>query len=309
MRVYFLAADDPFPASVTRGAVSFGNFDGVHRGHGALIAALHAKARQLGGPAVAVTFDPHPLRLLAPDRFMPQLTTTKDRANYLLETGADRVVVLQTTPQLLTKSAREFLDAVVRDKLQARAVVEGFNFVFGRGREGDIELLRQWGDSAGVDVDVLEALRTADGAAISSSRVRNALEAGEVDGAMVLLGRPYRLRGIVTHGERRGIGLGFPTANLAECRTVVPSDGVYAAQAHGSFGSRLAAVNIGPNPTFDRLDRKVEAYLLEFSGDLYGQEIAIDFFARLRDTRRFDSKKLLVEQLHDDVEQVRKIIP
>ncbi|MFL5327775.1 MAG: bifunctional riboflavin kinase/FAD synthetase [Gemmataceae bacterium] len=307
MRVYSLNAGAEFPDVLRGGAVSIGNFDGVHKGHAALIQQLHSQARRLGGPAVGVTFDPHPLRLLAPERFMPQLTTASDRAEYLLQAGCDRVVILQTDSNLLQLKAREFLDRVVRDRLGAKFLVEGYNFGFGRNREGNTQLLQEWCDSANIGLSVIESVRLPNGEPISSSRVRAALDSGHVEAATELLGRPYRLRGRVVQGEHRGVGLGFPTANLVECPTVIPGDGVYAGRAAAPEGTWLAAINIGPNPTFGENTRKVEAHLIDFNGDLYESELAIDFLSRLRDVKRFASKDELVAQLHKDIEEVRRV--
>ncbi len=305
MRIYPLAADAEFPSVLHGGAVAIGNFYGVHRGHAVLVQATHKQARKLGGPAVVVTFDPHPLRILAPERFMPQLTTANDRAEYMLQAGADRVVILQTTPALLELRSEEFLNTVVRDRLRAKFMVEGFNFGFGKDREGNIDLLEKWTTKANIGLEVVSAIRLPSGEPISSSRVRAALESGDIAGATELLGRPYRLRGTVAQGERRGGTLGFPTANLVDCPTVIPGDGVYAGRAITDQGSWRAAINIGPNPTFDVATRKVEAHLLDFKGDLYDAAIALDFTARLRDVKRFASKEELVAQLQKDVERVR----
>ncbi len=296
--------DSP-PAEARGGALAVGNFDGAHRGHAALVAELRARARALGGPAVALTFDPHPLALLRPDQLQPFLTTLPDRVALLHDLGADQVVVLRTTPELLGLSAREFFRQVVLDRLAARALVEGTNFGFGHNREGDVELLGRLCREAGATLTVVPPVLV-DGAPVSSSRARNALLTGDVAGAANLLGRPYRLRGVVGAGQGRGRTIGFPTANLERWATVVPGDGVYAARALLEGGAWPAAVNVGPNPTFGEQARKVEAHLVGFAGDLYGAPIALDFVARLRDTRKFAGPAELVEQLRLDVEQARR---
>jgi riboflavin kinase / FMN adenylyltransferase len=308
MRVHPLQVDGTFPDVLHGGAVSIGNFDGVHRGHQALITELHTQARRLGGPAVAVTFDPHPLAILAPDRFLPQLMTIEDRADQLLKAGADRVGILQTNSNLLQLSAQEFLDKIVRGGLRAKFMVEGFNFGFGRGREGNTDFLEKWTPSANIGLSVVPALRLPNGEPISSSRVRSMLESGDVVGAVDLLGRPYRLWGVVAKGASRGASLGFPTANLESCKTVIPGDGVYAGRAVVDGTLFAAAINVGPNPTFATTARKVEAHLLDFSKSIYGQKIAIDFIARIRDVQRFDSKEKLVTQLNHDVETTRSMM-
>jgi riboflavin kinase/FMN adenylyltransferase len=289
--------------------VAVGNFDGVHRGHAALIARLRTEADKVGGPAVAVTLDPHPIALLAPERLQPLLTTPEDRAELLHAVGADHVVILRTTPELLRLEAGEFLDLILGERLAAKSIVEGFNFRFGRGRAGDLELLGDWCRRRNVGFAVV-GRQSVDCAVVSSSRVRTALESGDVSAAARLLGRPYRLRGTVGVGAKRGRTLGFPTANLVEPATLVPGDGVYAVRALlDDDSSWPAAANVGPNPTFGEQARKLEAHLIGFDGDLYGRGIAVDFVSRLRDTRPFAGAAELAEQLRTDVEQARRIVP
>lgn len=288
--------------------MTIGNFDGVHLGHVALISALKVQAKRIGGPAVAVTFDPHPIAILAPERLRPCLTTIEDRSRLLLAAGADQVLILQTTRQLLQMEPQQFLDFIVGDRLEARAIVEGFNFRFGKGRAGDLRTIEEWSRRTNVEFGVV-ARQSMDCAVISSSRVRTALEAGDVMAATRLLGRPYRLRGIVGEGAKRGATLGFPTANLIDPKTLVVGDGVYAVRAILADDSIWpAAANVGPNPTFGEHDRKVEVHLIGFAGDLYGQPIAIDFVSRLRDTRKFDNVDNLRFQLQTDVEMARSAI-
>jgi riboflavin kinase/FMN adenylyltransferase len=286
--------------------VAVGNFDGVHRGHAALLAALRAQARAIAGPAVAVTFDPHPLKLLRPAQFMPVLTSVADRAALLESQGADHVLVLQTTPALLHLSAEEFFHQVLETRLRARAVVEGANFAFGRDRGGNIDLLSRLGAQANIRVTVVPPFLLA-GVPVSSSRVRAALERGAVREAADLLGRPYRLRGTVVAGQRRGQGLGFPTANLEQIETLAPGDGVYAVRVERLGAVWPGAANIGPNPTFGEHARKVEVHLIGFHGDLYGQGLGVDFVERLRDTRPFRGREELIEQLRQDVEQATRL--
>jgi riboflavin kinase/FMN adenylyltransferase len=201
------------PVVCRAGAVAIGNFDGVHRGHVALIAELCCQARAVNGPAVVLTFDSHPLQLLRPAQFMPVLTTLADRVDCLHAGGADHVVVLRTTHELLQLRATEFFDRIIRERLAARALVEGFNFGFGRDREGNVDTLKALCVQHGLVLSVVSPL-LADVIPISSSRVRAALLKGDMQDAAALLGRPYRLRGMVGTGQRRGQGLGFPTANL-----------------------------------------------------------------------------------------------
>jgi riboflavin kinase / FMN adenylyltransferase len=293
------------PESCTRGVVAIGNFDGVHTGHAALVAELRARARALGGPAVAVTFDPHPHQLLRPGQAPPLLTTVEDRVRLLGGLGVEEVVVLRTTPDLLALAPAEFFEAVVQQRLGARGLVEGSNFRFGRNREGDVATLAGLCRAAGLPLAVVAPQRV-DGVEVSSSRIRAALARGDVAGSAVLLGRPYRARGVVGVGQRRGQKLGFPTANLERVATVLPADGVYAVRGFAEGGAWPGAANVGPNPTFGESARKVEVHLIGFRGDLYGKELAVDFLKRLRDTRPFAGVEELVEQLGRDVEEAAR---
>ncbi len=290
------------------GVVAVGNYDGVHRGHASLVQALRQQAQQVGGPAIAVTFDPHPLQLLRPQQFMPVLTSMADRAARLTREGADGVLALRTTPELLQLSAREFFREVVQTRLAARGMVEGPNFGFGRGREGNIALLTELCREAGLALVVVPPLEI-DGRPVSSSRVRHALERGDVREAAALLGRSYRLRGVVGRGQQRGWTLGFPTANVERVETLVPGNGVYAVRAHAQGAAWPGAANVGPNPTFGEQTRKIEVHLLGFQGDLVGQPLAVDFVERLRDTRPFGNVAELVAQLKVDVARARELVP
>lgn len=307
MAVHLLDWKMPLPESCRGGAVTIGNFDGVHRGHQALLAELVVQARALGGPAVALTFDPHPLQLLRPEQFQPLLTTMPERAQLLLAHGADHVIIVKTTHEILQLRAHEFFEQVLRQRLAARTIVPGFNFAFGRNREGTLDKLQALCQTAGVGFVLVPPLQL-DGKPVSSSRVRGALARGDVKEAITLLGRPYRLCGTVGTGQRRGQALGFPTANLAQVETLIPAEGVYAVRAHLRGNVWSGALNLGPNPTFGEHARKIEVHVIDFHGDLYGQTLAVDFLERLRDTRPFAGAQQLVEQLRRDVEQARRLV-
>jgi len=307
MPTILLSAADRPPDNCRGGAVTVGNFDGVHRGHVSLMAALKDAGQRVGGPAVAVTFDPHPMTLLAPGRIAAPLTTVADRTELLHAAGADAVVVLRTTPELLAIRARDFLADVLGERFGVKAVVEGYNFRFGQKRAGDVELLADWCRERRVDLTIVPPLLH-EGEPVSSGRVRAALTAGEVDRTAKLLARVYRLRGTIGAGARRGRSLGFPTANLEQAETLIPGDGVYAARAVLENDAIWpAAVNIGPNPTFGEDARKVEAHLIDFGGDLYARPLALDFVARLRDLQKFAGPEALVRQLRQDVAEAKRL--
>lgn len=288
------------------GAVAIGNFDGVHRGHARIVERLRANAAAVGGPAVVFTFDPHPAMLLRPEAAPQPLTWIDRKAELLAALGVDAMIAYPTDEALLSLSAEEFFSDLVRRRLDARALVEGPNFAFGRGRRGTIELLRSLCTQSHVGLEVVEPIWEA-GEIVSSSRVRRLVAAGEVAEAARLLTAPYRIRGLVTHGAGRGAKLGFPTANLAGVDTLLPAIGVYAG-AVPSAGRRLAAaINIGPNPTFGEQAVKLEVHLLDHSGPLYGQTLEVDFLARLRDIRPFPGVDALRAQLAADVAAARRI--
>ena len=294
------------PPELRGGAVSIGNFDGVHRGHARLVERLLAKAREVDGPAIVFTFDPHPVRLLRPQATPPPLTWTDRKAQLLGELGISAVVAYPTDEALLELSPEDFFRQIVQERLAARAIVEGPNFQFGHGRAGNVAVLGQLCAAAGMALEIVEPVGVGDGL-VSSSRVRQALTAGDVDLARQLLTRPYRVRGMVTHGAGRGAKLGFPTANLEAIDTVLPAQGVYAASAIAPSGIWPAAVNIGPNPTFGELAVKVEIHLIGFDGSLYGQPLEVDFLSRLRNIRPFESVAALKMQLAHDVAAARAI--
>jgi riboflavin kinase/FMN adenylyltransferase len=306
MAIHPVHWNDPFPDDCRGGAVSIGNFDGVHRGHQALLAELRRQAAAAGGPAVAMTFDPPPVLLLRPDAAPAALTTLADRTALMQTHGADEVVVLQTTPELLQRSAREFFDGVLRHGLAARVVVPGFNFAFGHNREGNVQTLLTLCREAGMGCVPVPPLEV-DGQPVSSSRIRGELLRGDVTTATGLLGRPYRLAGTVVPGQRRGQTIGFPTANLDHVATLIAANGVYAVRVHHAGRDWAGAANIGPNPTFGEQARKIEVHLLDFHGDLYGATLTVDFLQRLRDTRKFAGVEELVAQLHADIASARRI--
>lgn len=294
------------PDAFRGGIVCIGNFDGVHRGHAVLLRAARALATPFQAPVVAVTFEPHPLALLAPERFQPPLTTTSDRATLLHTVGADHVVVLQTTPELLALSPEYFFETIIQQALHARGMVEGFNFRFGHQRAGDNELLRQLCHAHHLAFDVVPEFALA-GQTVSSSLVRDALVRGDISTARTLLNRDYTIRGTVAVGAQRGRTLGFPTANLEAVPTLLPCDGVYAVGVRTRGTTYLGAANVGPNPTFGEQARKIEIHLLDFHGDLYGTTLDVAFYEFIRPTRTFADGAALIDQLRHDVDTVRRV--
>jgi riboflavin kinase/FMN adenylyltransferase len=295
--------------------VTVGVFDGVHRGHQRIVARAQAvaSARQL--PVVVVTFDPHPDEVIRPGSHPPLLVTVRRRVQLLGEQGCAAVCVLPFTLDFSRLGPDEFVRTVLADRLHARWVVVGENFRFGHRAAGDVPLLAELGEKYEFGAEGVPLL-TEHGVTISSSEIRDLLNAGDVAGAARDLGRPHRVEGVVVRGHQRGRALGFPTANLETTPyPAVPADGVYAGwlaslDSDGRETTRWpAAISVGTNPTFEGRDRTVEAYALDRDDlDLYGVHVAVDFAARLRGMVRFDSAAALVEQMYQDVDAARALV-
>jgi riboflavin kinase / FMN adenylyltransferase len=289
------------------GYVSIGNFDGVHRGHQEIAQHLAARSRSEGVPAVVLTFDPHPLELLRPGHVPPSLTTLKQKAELLEQAGVTCVIAYPTDKALLQLTPAEFVDSILVNQLAAKGIIEGPNFCFGKDRKGDIETLRELCRDRKILLEVAEPVGGAQ-AMVSSSTIRSLVASGKIADAAKLLGHAYRIEGAVVAGARRGQQIGFPTANITGIETLLPADGVYAGLAAVGKREFAAAINIGPNPTFHENARKVEVHLLDFSGDLYGQTLAVDLVDRVRDVRKFGSRDELVDQIRNDVAAVRALL-
>lgn len=254
--------------------------------------------------SVVFTFAPHPVRILKPESAPPPLTWIDRKAELLAELGVDAVIAYPTDMTLLSLSYRDFFQQIVIRQVNACAMVEGPNFYFGKGREGNPEKLQQLCTASNVELKILTPSLEGD-EFISSSRIRNLIRDGDVDQARYQLTRPYRIRGMVTHGAARGRTIGFPTANVAAIDTLVPANGVYAGKAWVDELSHDAAIHIGPNPTFGEQASKVEVHLLDFDGNLYGAPIEVDFISRLRDICEFESSEKLKQQLNRDIAATR----
>lgn len=287
--------------------LTIGVFDGVHRGHQALIGRLREEASRRGLLAVVLTFSNHPRIVLGNGGDMGCITSVRTRKRLLEETGVDQVIMVPFTLELARTPAREFV-SLLSDRLRMRGLVVGPNFALGRNREGDVSMLTALGRETGFEVLVLQA-QTEDGEVISSSAIRTAIMKGDISKAAVLLGRNFTLEGTVVKGDGRGARLGFPTANLRpDPHRVVPGNGIYATWAHVGTGRHPSATSIGVRPTFDAAGRTIETYIMDFEGDLYGGEIALEFVQRLRDEIRFDSVEALKAQMGRDVEQARQVL-
>ncbi len=289
--------------------ISIGVYDGVHAGHRAVLGALVAAGRRASGTPVVFTFDRHPDVVLGKREAAPRLTTANERVEALREAGAKEVRVLRFDERLAARSPREFLVHHVFPFYRVAGLVVGYDFAMGKGREGTLPALARLGERLGFSVQGIPPTRDAEGP-LSSSRIRDAVAAGEMDLAARLLGRPYSVRGPVAHGDGRGSGLGFPTANLeVSGEKLLPARGVYAVRVHGpGLDGADAVVNVGRRPTFGEGPMRVEAHLLGEVVNLRGADLSLDFVRRLRDERKFNDAKELSDQIARDVQTARAVL-
>ena len=294
-----------------RSVVTIGAYDGLHRGHIAVISSVVERAQQLGERSAVVTFDRHPASVVRPESAPLLITSLEQRIELLEQTGVDAVVVLEFNEAASTEEAEDFIRRVFVEGLSAKEIIVGEDFHFGRGRRGDVRLLSAVGEEHDFVVTPLELRRSDSEEIFSSTAIRVALRRGDISTANTMLGRNVVISGQVVHGDERGRTIGFPTANVDIPEGfIVPADGVYAARCMTEAGHQFAcAVNIGKRPTFyGSADRSlVECHLLDFSGDLYGQSLAVEFVERLRDEQRFEGLDALTAQLRTDVERTREL--
>jgi len=299
--------EEGIPADGRGSVVTVGTFDGVLRGHQTVLKEIRRRAAAAHGRSVLVTFDPHPLRVVRPDVAPRLLTTLAEKKAALTATGIDLVVFLSFTPELSRLSPREFVEQVLVARIGVTELVIGYDHGFGQGRAGDAGTLKKVGQELGFEVDVVAPVEEA-GETISSSRIREAVERGDVASAHVWLGRPYSLLGRVVRGDGRGRTLGFPTANLRveDPDKLLPGPGIYAVLVSTpEHRSIPGALHLGPRPTFPGASPSVEVHLLDWSDDLYESEVQVDFIDRIRGVMAFDSPTALVDQMHRDVAAVR----
>jgi riboflavin kinase/FMN adenylyltransferase len=288
--------------------LTVGVFDGVHRGHQQIINKLVAGAHENELPAVVLTFDPHPAKVFG-RRDINLLTLPGERARLLGEYGVDSVVTHPFSRSVANTTAYDFMK-YLKERIQLSHLLLGYDSTLGKDREGDVSRLTEIGLELGYTVETVSALSDESGV-ISSTEIRKLVSVGEVEEASRLLGHPFCLQGMVAHGDHRGRTIGFPTANLEYAREkVIPAGGIYACWAYMGSEKYKAAINVGTNPTFtpDKQTLNVEAYLLDFNRDIYGEMVRLDFVARLRDEAKYDSVDALIKQIEQDVEQTRKIL-
>jgi len=288
--------------------VTIGNYDGVHRGHQHLLAAAREKARALGVPATVVTFEPTPREYFEGDAAPSRLMRLREKIEALPLYGIDRAVILRFDRRMQNISAQEFINRLLVNGLGTRHLVVGHDFHFARKREGNLATLREQGALHGFSVEEVDRFLV-DGERVSSSLVREALGRGDLRRAESLLGRPYRIAGRVRLGQQLGRKLGYPTANLALHRKVVPLWGIFAVRVSGAgLVDHPAVVSLGTRPTINGTDPLLEVHVFDFEGDLYGRYLDVDFVQRLRDEKKFESLDALVEQMHKDAAQARRVL-
>lgn len=284
--------------------VTIGNFDGVHLGHREIFRRVVLRARQRGGTAVVLTFVPHPLKVLAPERAPRLINTYAEKERLIAASCIDVLICAPFDQALAALPAERFVREILVERIGVKELLVGYDYAFGKGREGNIDLLREAGNRYGFTLEVLAPI--SDGRDVySSTRVRRLLTQGDVETVVTLLGRHFTLEGEVVSGAGRGHGLGFPTANLRTEKEILPAPGVYAVKVRHGTNTYDGVINVGTNPTFDGNTLSVEVHLLDFSGDLYGQLLRVYFVRRLRDERRFDSVDSLRQTIAHDIVQAR----
>ena len=300
---------DGLPDVPIEPVVTIGNFDGVHRGHQAILSRLREEGERLGAPTMVITFSPHPSQVLRPSVPFHGVMSLREKMRCLWELGIDHALVIRFDHEFTEMTASEFVEEVLWDALRVRAVHVGRDTRFGSGREGDIQFLSSEGRRLGFHVGIVEPVLV-DGEVISSSRIRKAVLAGQLREASRLLGRAHRIVGVVEKGDQRGRTLGFPTANLTSDGAMLPPDGVYAAWSYLEDGKRHpSVVNIGVRPTFDVEPRRVvEVHLLDFSADLYGQRLQVGLMERIRGEAKFEGVAELKAQIQRDVVAARRLL-
>ena len=287
--------------------VCIGAFDGLHLGHRALVRHAVARARALGVPVVALTFEPLPREFFAGDQPPPRLLSARAKVEGLFQLGIDQVGLLRFDARFAAMSAEDFVRKVLVGQLAVREVWVGPDFHFGKGRAGDLALLQQMGLELGFEAGQIEPVLL-DGERVSSTRIRKALQSGDFATAQRLLGRPYAISGRVVRGAQLGRTLGYPTANLRFHGKTPALSGIYATRVHGIDAALPAVSSLGTRPTVEGIEPLLEAHIFDFDGDLYGRRIAIEFVAKLRDEQKFDDLPTLVEQMNRDAEQARAIL-
>lgn len=292
------------PGKFRNPVLTIGNYDGIHLGHKTIIEIVKRKAAEIDGTSMLMTFNPHPLQVLRPEKAPHWITPVQEKVALIEQTGIDVLLIVPFTEQFSLISPEAFVRDILLGKLGVRDVVVGYDFRFGRGGRGDIEGMRRYAQSYGFSVEVVEAVTIGE-EKVSSNRIRRLLQHGEVEHAALLLGRPYTITGEVVQGKGRGKTFGFPTINLKTDASLVPPNGVYISEAECEGRRHPSVTNIGNNPTFDAQERTIETFILDYEGDLYGQAARLFLHRRVRDEVRFNNVEELTKQIERDVAVAR----
>lgn len=295
------------PDGLIRPVVTIGNFDGLHLGHQELLNRVIKRAIDIGGTSVVITFDPHPVKVLRPEKAPRLLTSLQEKISLFQSFGIKVLVCIDFTKEFAMQSPDEFIRGVLCERIGARVVIVGSNYTFGKDRAGNIDLLKDRGKTFGFEVEVVGPIEI-DGHRVSSSRVREHLTRGEVDKAAVLLGRYYAIDGIVTPGHHRGMELGYPTANIYTVDETLPREGIYAVKVVHGNETTDAVCYIGTQPTFAGGRVGVEVHLFNFDGILYHQHLRILFIKMVREEKKFDDRESLIRQIKEDVEKAKEAL-
>ncbi len=291
----------------TKTVITLGNFDGLHLGHRELIRMVVNRARETGALSLVVTFRPHPLKILAPEKCPPLISIYEEKIKFLEELGIDVLVKIPFTLEFSGMPPEDFVKKILCDLLGAKEIFVGYNYRFGKGRQGNIRTLRELGEKLGFIVNEVEQV-SLNGEVISSSKIRQLLKGGEVEHASSLLGRTYAVTGIVVKGDARGRDLGFPTANIVPKHAIIPAEGVYAARLFVRDKLYDGIANIGRRPTFHKKDLTIEVHIFDFDEDLYTEEVSLYFVKRIRQEKRFKNAGELISQIRSDIEKAKKIL-
>ena len=286
--------------------IALGNFDGVHLGHQEILKRVVEKARRKGGTGIVVTFEPHPLKILSPGKCPPLIISFREKAELLEQAGIDILACLHFDREFAGLNPSEFVDKIIVEGIGAKEVFVGYDFAFGKGREGDTNTLKKLGKKFGFDVNVVEPIRVAN-KTVSSTLIRNLIREGNVREASIYLGRYYSVRGRIIGGDKRGRKLGFPTANIHPHHELIPKEGVYTGEVHLHDNKNYKSlINIGTRPTFGEHELNIEAFIFDFDKDIYGEFLKVSFLERIRDEVRFETSELLISQMTEDLKKAKK---
>ncbi|MDY6855532.1 MAG: bifunctional riboflavin kinase/FAD synthetase [Thermodesulfobacteriota bacterium] len=286
--------------------ITIGNFDGIHLGHQKIFKEVKDRAFELKGDSIVYTFHPHPVNILVPQKKVPLITSFSEKMKLLEESGIDIVICEEFSAEYANLSPRQFIKNILLDKIGIRAIFVGYDYAFGKGREGNINTLRQLGKEFDFHVNTVDTVKL-DGVTVSSTKIRDFIQKGEVGEVRRFLGRDYSISGKVGRGKSRGKGLGFPTANLKSIIEIIPKPGIYVTYVLYRGEQYQGVVNIGFNPTFKDKTLSVEAHIFDFNRDIYDEEIRLSFVDRLRDEKIFNGPDELVKQIDKDVKRAKEI--